>query len=303
MRPSVRQQLVPRLLQAAHIVTSRLADPGVRRLALIVSALVFVVGLLFSVRARPDLLTDLRWGYLLLALLAVPVSTTIGGVGFLLTAWLVRSPIGYRQAMEVTVLGGAANLLPLPGSAMLRIAALRSAGTRLRVGTGVTLVSAAMMTAVAALVAGSVLVGREGAGWSDRLLAAVGAVGVLASTGVCVRISGRVFLSLLMLVHKGLRIGFSALQIWLSFAAMGEAVNSSQCLMLSVANIVASAVAVAPAGLGVREVVAAALAPLVALSPASAFLAASLTRLVVLAGVLPMSLWYARSPVREAGRQ
>lgn len=295
MKPIMSRPAIQRGLDLIRRLSEWLGDARVRRWAMVLSAVLFVAGLAISIRARPDLVDGIHWPYLLLGVLAVQVSTFIGAQGFLLTAWLVRSPIRLRQAMEVTVLGSAANLLPLPGAVMVRIAALKSAGTRLRLGTGVTLISGTLLSGAAALTAGAVLI-RQDPGPAGLIVLIIGAVTAIAGFLACLRVSGRPLVSLAMVGHKFVRLGFSALQLWLAFAALGEVATVAQCLMLSVANVIASAVAVAPGGLGVREVAAATLAPLVGMSPANAFVAASLNRLVVFAGAVPLSLWFARRP-------
>ena len=82
-----------------------------------------------------------------------------------------------------------------------------------------------------------------------------------------------------------------AARLMLCLGALGVPAGFGQASALTVSGVLGSAVSIVPAGLGIREAVAAALAPVVALGAAAAFVAATLNRLLGLILLTPLALW------------
>jgi uncharacterized membrane protein YbhN (UPF0104 family) len=95
---------------------------------------------------------------------------------------------------------------------------------------------------------------------------------------------------MLILVTKVALVLLDALRIYLCLWALGTAGAFAQASALAISGVLGSAVSIVPAGLGVREGVAAAMAPIVGLAASSAFLAASLNRLLGLATTAPVAM-------------
>ena len=107
----------------------RLRSPKVRRTALLVSMLFIAVGVAVSLAREPGLLRDIDWAYLLLVLCCgVPVTITLNAYEFLLSGRLVGQRIPFPRALEIAVVGTAANMLPLPGATLVRIVGLKASG-------------------------------------------------------------------------------------------------------------------------------------------------------------------------------
>ena len=111
---------------------------------------------------------------------------------------------------------------------------------------------------------------------------------------------GRLRYAIGMALAKTLMLLLDAVRIWLCFAAIGEATQFLQASVLTISAVVGSAVAIVPAGLGIRELVSAALAPIVALAPAATLLAMSLSRILGFVVVIPLSLVLAGKNVTAA---
>ena len=77
--------------------------------------------------------------------------------------------------------------------------------------------------------------------------------------------------------------------MYLALYALGFDVKPAQALVLVVAGALGSAVSIMPAGLGVREALAALVAPFAVLAASTGFLAAALGRMVDLAVVGPLA--------------
>jgi len=102
---------------------------------LIVAATAFAGGILLSLRSSPNLLSEVNWSaILLMALIATPATLLLNAVEFSLSARLIGQSIPLARSMSVTIVGSAANLLPLPGATLVRLAALKSEGATLRSG-------------------------------------------------------------------------------------------------------------------------------------------------------------------------
>ena len=112
-------------------------------------------GLYFSVRSQPDLLARIDPRPLaLVAGIGVPFIVVFNAIEFTLSAKLLGKRIPFFTAVETTVVGSAANMLPLPGGTMVRIAALKSAGSTYRHGTTVTLLIGLLWLSIAFIYAG-----------------------------------------------------------------------------------------------------------------------------------------------------
>jgi uncharacterized membrane protein YbhN (UPF0104 family) len=83
-----------------------------------------------------------------------------------------------------------------------------------------------------------------------------------------------------VMLLEGVAILITAGRLALAFSALGEVVSIGSSVVLALSGVVASAVGIFPAGLGLREWLAAVLAPIVNVEPASAFLASALDRIV-----------------------
>ena len=106
-----------------------LNHPKAKRVMLGVAVLFLLVGIAISLDSNPEVLSDLDWRPLLvLVLVAVPVTIMLNAYEFVLIGRLVGREIGMPAAIEISIIGTAANLLPLPGATMVRVAALKAAG-------------------------------------------------------------------------------------------------------------------------------------------------------------------------------
>lgn len=266
---------------------------------LLLALAAFVIGIVVSVRhlaLSPD---DLRLEpLLLLALIFVPLSIAYSALNMMLMGRAAHVRFGFAQGIRVSVYAQVAELLPVPGGAIVRTAALMKAGAPGLRSTGLVLAFSLLWIACAACGAGVALFEQ---GWAARMLLLGGGIGVLAINAWLVRHFGW----MTALIGTGLRIagiGLVALRLAAAFAAVGTTISWIDSLTFAFATIAGSAAAIIPANLGVSEALSALLASPAGVAPAVAFLAAALSRLVGLAinGALALAFgFFGNDPVPE----
>jgi hypothetical protein len=270
-----------------------LSNPRVRRAILLVAVLGFAAGIVVSIRAQPDLFSDLYLSPLLLVVvIVIPAIVLLNAYEFLLSARLIGRRIALGSALETTIIGGVANMLPLPGGYIVRVAALKAAGADLKHGISTTLFVTLIWFGVAFAYAGAwiLILGKTLVGAAFL----VGGAGVLVgSLVVTLRLLKQWQVPTQIIATKLVILLLDAFRNLLCFWALGADGSFAQASALAVSNVLGSMVSVVPAGLGVREAIAAAIAPIVGLAASSTFLALSLGRLLGLATTAPVAAFLA----------
>jgi len=255
-----------------------------RRAGLVGSLAAFGIGLVLALDSAGPALTGVRpLPLLALLLVCVPVQQVLNAAEFAVMARYGGRRVGWRPALEVSMHTSAANLLPLPGGALTRVAALRGLGLPLGRGTVLVAIGFGVWGGIAFAVSGAWLAG-DGAWAGFGLLAA--AVVLLGSSAVTsLRLNGDLLLFVRLLAVRFATILLEAVRMALALNALGTAIGLDRASIFVIASFLGSLVSMAPAGLGVREAVVAALAPLVGVDPGAGFLAAALNRAAGLVGL------------------
>lgn len=254
---------------------------GLRRAALALSVVAFAAGLYWSLRGFPDSLTPDIWPLVLLFFLCYPFAVALSVAEFQVMARVAGLRIGWPMAFETTVFAGAANMLPLPGGAITRVAALKAAGASLGLGSMVTALFAAIWGGMAFCLSGAVLVlfGHQALGW---MFASGGAVLLGACTLIMLRLDASPLVLGQAFVIRGVSLLVDVLGHMLAIWSLGAVIGFGEASVFAVSSFVGSAASFVPAGLGVRELVVAALSPLVALPPMVGFLSVAVARAVAM---------------------
>ncbi|MGD2172473.1 MAG: hypothetical protein PVI79_04995 [Gammaproteobacteria bacterium] len=265
------------------------SHPLFGRIALGCATVFLVAGLLYSYISQPQVLNELvLWPVMLLILIGVPLTLCLNAVEFGILARLGRVEVTMLKALEITLLGSAANLLPLPGSTMVRVAALKAAGAPLLKGTSSTIVVGVIWISVAFGYSGTWML-VTASGLIAYLFLAIGALVLLGCLIWWRLLDGGYFLLLWVLVTRLMLVIVDSARLFLCFAALGVDASFAQASGLAVAGVLGSAVSIVPAGLGVREGVAAAISPIVGLAASFGFLSAFLNRLAGLVVIAPLA--------------
>ncbi|MBY5164493.1 flippase-like domain-containing protein [Salsipaludibacter albus] len=243
-----------------------------------------VVGITWSWQRLEIEPAELGWGALAAsAALAIPAALMSAGE-FWLAQRLAGGHSTARESIRVSLLGSLGNLLPIPGGAIVRVEAMTASGAspgiavRMTAGIGVAWVGLTLIASGLAVAALSNL--------APGLVAA--GIGVVACIGGAVAIRPRdrnaVWLTVAVYVLEILVILLATWRILLVLEAIGTDASWAQAFGLVASGALAVSVGLVPAGLGVRELLASVLAPLVGLTAAAGFLTAGLNQVLSLIG-------------------
>lgn len=275
--------------------------------AILVIALVLFVGVsVWSWRELDVAVSDLRLVPLVALLVVFVPATIVANAAELgVTGRLLGVRLAPMLLVRTVVVATAANLLPIPGAAMVRVHALRTAGCRLGAATSTTVVTALVWIAWSAVVAGAALLlsGRWVAGGAFVLAGGAlmaGSVVALQRQRDVVTSTRRGF-AMITAVELGL-IAVSALRLLAVLATLGISADLVQALALAVSGALAAGTGVFPGGLGLTEAISGALGPLVGLTVATGVIATAFNRIAGLLVTAPIAAVAGASVLRAAAR-
>jgi uncharacterized membrane protein YbhN (UPF0104 family) len=242
----------------------------------------FVVFTVVAFRHLPPIDKPIRWELILVAgLVCVPIITVLNALEFRLMAHFAEHHPPILEILQVTILGSAANLLPVPGAVVVRLANLRKAGVKVTHGLnltaiiGITWVGAACMLGGLAEVWFHVLFGCAVLAIGITLLA-VAVVMLVRILEPGQRLAGAVEL----LAIEGAFVLMQAFRLFLIAAALRFNVSFAQATTLVIAAVSAAAIGFLPSGLGAREAIAALLAPIAGFPAAVGLVITAVDRIV-----------------------
>ena len=257
------------------------------------AGLLFVVGVVLSLDALALSLDQLRWWLLALVAVVGTAATIAVNAAELRAMVACVEPgrrIGWWEATRVVVVATAANILPVPGGAVVRIHTLHSPRTGLRAASLVTALAAVLWVAAAVALAG---VGALGTVPALGALALVAGLAGMVGAGVLLQRVGRpcpwstvAWLAVVEVITTLLH----ALRLWLVLLGLGLEASFVQALVLAAAAPVAAAAGVFPSGLGLAELLSALLAPLAGLTAAAGLTATAVARVLGLVTTAPLAL-------------
>lgn len=267
----------------------RRPPPRARRIVLFVATALLLGGLALALHDKPEALRQLDWPTAaLVILIGVPATTLLNAVTYLLTARVVGHRVSVSGSLEITVIGSAANLMPIPGGTATRVAGLVGAGTGVREATWVTFLVALLWMGTTLLYAAASVAILGASPWAWTLLGAAGIAALALGAHRLARRTSLARIGMLVIVQLLLALTDN-LRYFLCLRALGSPAGFGQAAALTAAAIAGSVVGLAPAGLGIREAAAAALAPVVGVAPAFGILAATLNRLLALVVLAPVA--------------
>ncbi len=260
----------------------RKPSPRVERILLAVSFVAFVVLGVLAIKNFPDV-AHTRWGILLAAGILGQCASLVFNAGeFAVTARFVGQRVPMHRAMRVTIIGSAANLLPLPGGALVRVQALAADGARYR--HSLTAAAAIGVTSVGStfIVVGLANTGTAGT-WTVLGLIALGivviaiAAAMLRTAAPSSRRAARYSLYF-VLVEAGYAI-MASFRMWGIFQGLGVHVSIPAAFALSGVGSIATAASFFPGELGIKELIVGLVSPLVGVKVAVGITGAVVTRL------------------------
>ena len=279
-----------------HQKTKWLPSNRLRGKVTAVAFIAFTIGLMVASRSL-----GLDWNTI--SLRPVALITLLGALhlalassSLQLTARTVGRQIGFRTGIAVSAMSNLAELLPLPGGAMVRGAALMRAGARLYESTSAVTVTALLTLSLTISAAGIPLIMA-----APVLGYPVFTVGIVCTLGSAIWIarSATVFIIMAMITVRICAVFLSVARITAACAVIGIIVSPIDAAIFVGSAALGASLSIIPAGLGVSESIAAALAPLIDIRPSAAFLAVALNRIVGLAlsGAIALAFSLMRPPI------
>jgi hypothetical protein len=271
-------------LARIYAATRRPPSPRVQRVLLVVAAIVFVVGGCYALKTLDVSLDDVNWIPLTLAaVVGVPLTLLSNTFEYILSGRILHHRMRFLPAFQVATLSAAANLLPIPGAFLVRVQGLRTMGSVYSRALASTAIIGIAWIGVSAVLAGILLA------VSEKWLAAA----ALTALGVPLLISGYMWLrravpagrergrlAVLIVAVELFAVAASAARLVLILIGLGVDASIDQTLVLAVSSSLAAAAGIMPGGFGLRELIAAALAPLVGLPAAAGFAATTINRVM-----------------------
>lgn len=279
-----------------RLMAAREPTPRTRRVLAAVGAVGVTIALVLSLRALDVSLSTLRPGPLLVVALVLTPATMLANAAELrvMAAGTATRPLPWSPAVQVVVLATAANLLPVPGAALVRLQALRTRGATTAASALINLAGAGAWLGTGLVIAGGALLVLRGAAAGPAIVLGVAATAVSAVLVRRAAHPGRATRTTLALL--GVEAGVTVLhgaRLLTVLVALGVELDLGQALVIGVSAPLSAAAGVFPAGIGLAEALSAALAPLVALPVAAGVAATGLNRVIGLAVTAPVALWFA----------
>jgi hypothetical protein len=284
----------PLVRRLRRLTRWRTPPPRWRGLILLLAGAIFAVGIVLSFRGLDLELADIVWWPLVvLALLGTPLTILLNAAELRAMARSLddTTMLSWPRAVRVVVVATAANILPLPGGALVRVHALGTAGAGVAKATAINLIAAVLWLGAAIALAGvAALTYVPLAG----VLALVGGLAAVALGAAAVRAVASRWSTTAVAGLLGVEVATTLLhaaKLYLVFIALAVPAGLTEALVVGVAGPVSAAAGVFPSGLGLAELLSALLAPAVALPAAAGFGATAVVRLVGLVSTAPLALW------------
>ena len=243
----------------------------------IVCAGFFLLGIGVSANRLNLALSDLAFSYIAIsAFIVVPASMIYGALNFMIMARGAKVSVPFGKSLKISCVAAFAEFLPVPGGAIVRGGALMREGSgALDAGMHVT-VNALLWIACAAVAACLAL------GVTQPIALAIGLGGIAGVLACTAWLAMRAGLGIAMaaLAMRLVGLGIAGARLAMAFLAIGIAVPLLDLYPFVFATIAGSAAAIAPGGLGISEIIAAALATLSTIPPEAAFLGVGLNRFI-----------------------
>jgi hypothetical protein len=261
------------------------------RILLLLAILVFVGGFVLAFVNLPESNRRPVWTLLaLVAVIGVPLTIATNAAEYGLSANLLGYRVSVESALRVSLVAAAANLLPIPGSVLVRTEAVRRLGAKTGKALATsTVVGIAWLATTAALTGGLLLFhGRATVG---AIATAIGAILLGITLLLCFRLDASRALAIggRLLVVESASVLVKAARLFVIFHALHYQVGVDQAMALTSAAVVSTATGFFPGGMGATEVLSAAVSPLVDLPAALGLLGAAIDRIIGLVGLAILS--------------
>lgn len=290
-----------------QLARARSPSPRVRGALMLVAGLAVAAGVVWSLATLDIGLADLRPAWVAVLVIAISPATIWANAAELRVMTRIVAPggraMGWLAALRTVLVATAANLLPLPAGAVVRIQAMRAEGVTTARATSINVVGAGAWVSAGLLVAGLAALGAAPLGAIGLALAvaAAGLATTVVLTSRLTTIGTPRAVGQLLAVETATAL-IHGVRLVVVLLALGIDVSLRQGLVLGAATPLAAAAGIFPSGIGLAEALTAVIAPLVALPAAAGFAATAFGRVVGLLVMVPLALAIGARDIREARR-
>jgi hypothetical protein len=295
-----------RLRRLEKVFNARAASPRAKYWLLGSAFALFVVISVLSFRALPNGLHFHWWVLPVLMLVTTPMTVAANSAEYRVMGEMGGHHVGWLDSARLTVIAGAANLLPLPGGIVIRTQALRLKGSSYRRALAANAVAGITWVGTGCVVI-AVLFFADASHRVPSIVLMIVGVACLIAVAVMLRridptVAGRLLTK--FLIVETATVGVSGLRMFLAFKLIGLSASPTQAVALTASLIIAAALGIFPAGLGIREVLAGAIGTAVSLSASESVAATASDRVSAQAGLSVIAfalLVQERRRARKAG--
>ena len=272
--PKGRRSLVDRLMDARN----KQRSPWL----LLVALALFVAFTYIAVRNLPPIDKPIRWSLVLLAgLVCVPFAIILNAFEYRLMAHLAEHHPPRLEILQVTIMGSAANLLPIPGAVMVRLANLNKGGVKVGRGLNLTAIIGITWIGAACVLGGFAELFSHPDFGVTALAIGIGLLAVAMAMLMRIVDKGdRLAGAIELVAIEGAFVLTQATRLFLVAAALRFNVSFAQASTLVIAAVTAAAIGFLPAGLGAREAIAAVLSPIVGFPAAVGLVITAVDRVI-----------------------
>ncbi|MEL7489726.1 MAG: hypothetical protein AAGJ73_03325 [Pseudomonadota bacterium] len=262
----------------------------IRRVVLALALTIFIGGLFLCLRQVPDLVDRISLQpFALLFFLCLVLQPLVSAGEFKYLVQIAGKKSTWRQSIEISIVATASNLLPIPGGAVSRIAAMRN--FKIATSDAVRLNAASAMIWGGFVFIAGALWALEFRGIAPMLASATAAICLFSTAFITIGSFRSQWTAILKLVgNRILGMTLEAARVALAFTAIGAPISLDQASLFLISTFIGAVVTLAPAGLGVRELITATLSPLVGVDPALGFLSSVVNRVAAILALVIISI-------------
>lgn len=239
---------------AAHFRPDFLNNPKIRKYFIFFSFIIFSLGIILSVWAQPQHFSEINvWPCFIIFFLFVPCTHTLNVWELKLHAALCKKNLSFVDAFETIIIAKAANFLPFPGAAAIRISRLRALDISWKNSSYLTLCSAFIWLGISLFISGIMLYLKTKIIFIGICALFTGTIITIVSLYTLFSLYSHFYFTIILLLIKLSTLLVSACRLTLSFLTINFTVEYSDALILSSAKAMSSIFFFLPSNIGIAE--------------------------------------------------
>lgn len=276
-----------RLARLEGLINRRAASPRAKNWLLGIAFVLFIVISVLSFRGLPDGLHFRWWLLPVLILVTTPLTVLANAAEYRVMGRMSGHHVSWLDSSRLTIIAGAANLLPLPGGIVIRTQALRHRGSSYKRALAANAVAGIAWLGTGSFIIGLLFLAKGSTRLAAVVLLLVGIASLVGAAVLLRKASPQQMKGLLIsfIVVETMTVGVSGLRTFLAFKLIGLSASPAQSVALTASLIIAAAVGIFPGGLGIRELIAGGIGTAVSLSAKESVAATASDRITAQLGL------------------